>query len=108
MAKERLQAPKGTRDLLPPDTALWAAVENVARRVFARYGYGEIRTPIFEETDLFARGVGEASDIVGKEMYSFVDKGERNLTLRPENTASVVRSRMPSHIVSNTCMPSRL
>ena len=88
----RLQAPKGTRDILPPDTALWAAVESAARAVFGRYGFREIRTPIFEETELFARGVGESSDIVGKEMYSFVDKGERHLTLRPENTASVVRA----------------
>ncbi len=88
----RFQAPKGTRDILPADTALWAAVENVARAVFGRYGFREIRTPVFEETELFARGVGESSDIVGKEMYSFVDKGERNLTLRPENTASVVRA----------------
>ena len=87
----RLQAPKGTRDILPPDTALWAAVESAARAVFGRYGFREIRTPIFEETELFARGVGESSDIVGKEMYSFVDKGERHLTLRPENTAAVVR-----------------
>lgn len=88
----KIQAPKGTRDLLPPETALWAAVETAAREVFGRYGFREIRTPIFEETDLFTRGVGESSDIVGKEMYSFVDKGERHLTLRPENTASVVRA----------------
>jgi histidyl-tRNA synthetase len=88
----RIQAPKGTRDILPSETALWAAVEATARAVFGRYGFREIRTPIFEETDLFLRGVGESSDIVGKEMYSFVDKGERNLTLRPENTASVVRA----------------
>jgi histidyl-tRNA synthetase len=89
---QRIQAPKGTRDLLPPDTALWAAVESTARAVFGRYGFREIRTPIFEDTDLFTRGVGESSDIVGKEMYSFVDKGDRQLTLRPENTASVVRA----------------
>ena len=89
---QRFQAPKGTRDILPGDTALWAAVEAAARAVFGRYGFREIRTPIFEETELFARGVGESSDIVGKEMYSFVDKGERHLTLRPENTASVVRA----------------
>jgi histidyl-tRNA synthetase len=93
MAKgRRFQAPKGTRDLLPPETALWARVEAAARRVFALYGYGEIRTPIFEETELFARGVGESTDIVGKEMYSFQDKGERRLTLRPESTASVCRA----------------
>jgi histidyl-tRNA synthetase len=89
---QRFQAPKGTRDILPADSALWAAVEAVARAVFGRYGFREIRTPIFEETELFARGVGESSDIVGKEMYSFVDKGDRNLTLRPENTAAVVRA----------------
>ena len=83
---QRFQAPKGTRDILPGDTALWAAVEAAARAVFGRYGFREIRT------ELFARGVGESSDIVGKEMYSFVDKGERHLTLRPENTASVVRA----------------
>jgi histidyl-tRNA synthetase len=89
---QRIQAPKGTRDILPSETALWAAVEATARSVFGRYGFREIRTPIFEETEHFTRGVGESSDIVGKEMYSFVDKGERHLTLRPENTASVVRA----------------
>ncbi|MGE5234692.1 MAG: histidine--tRNA ligase [Acidobacteriota bacterium] len=89
---QRLQAVKGTRDLLPPETALWAAVEETARRVFERYGFREIRTPIFEETELFARGVGEATDIVGKEMYSFADKGGRSLTLRPESTAAVCRA----------------
>ena len=88
----KIQSVKGTRDLLPPDTAVWAAVEATARRVFARYGFREIRTPIFEETDLFVRGVGESSDIVGKEMYSFEDKGGRRITLRPENTASVCRA----------------
>ncbi len=89
---KRIQAVKGTRDLLPPETAVWAAVEATARRVFALYGFGEIRTPIFEETELFARGVGESSDIVSKEMYNFTDRGGRSLTLRPENTASVVRA----------------
>lgn len=83
---------KGTRDLLPTETAVWAAVETTARQVFERYGYGEVRTPILEETELFVRGVGEATDIVGKEMYTFVDKGGRSLTLRPESTASVARA----------------
>jgi histidyl-tRNA synthetase len=92
MGGKRVQAVKGTRDLLPPETALWAAVEATARRVFALYGFGEIRTPVFEDTELFARGVGEATDIVGKEMYSFTDKGGRNLTLRPESTAAVCRA----------------
>jgi len=89
---KRFSAPKGTRDLLPPETALWAHVEATARRVFGLYGYREIRTPLFEETELFARGVGEGTDIVGKEMYTFEDKGGRSLTLRPESTAAVCRA----------------
>jgi histidyl-tRNA synthetase len=104
---KRFQAPKGTRDLLPPETAVWAAVEATARRVFALYGYREIRTPIFEDTELFARGVGESTDIVGKEMYTFVDKGERSLTLRPENTASVCRAYV-EHGMQSLPQPVRL
>jgi histidyl-tRNA synthetase len=92
LVSPRFQAPKGTRDLLPPATAVWAAVEDTARRVFARYGFHEIRTPIFEDTELFVRGVGASSDVVGKEMYTFEDKGGRSLTLRPESTAPVVRA----------------
>ena len=103
----RFQAPKGTRDLLPPETALWAEVEATARRVFARYGYGEIRTPIFEETELFARGVGESSDIVGKEMYTFTDRGGRSVTLRPENPASVCRAYL-EHGMQSLPKPVRL
>ncbi|HEX2253922.1 MAG TPA: histidine--tRNA ligase, partial [Thermoanaerobaculia bacterium] len=83
---------KGTRDLLPPETAVWAAVEQTARDVFARYGYREIRTPVLEETELFVRSVGETTDIVGKEMYTFPDKKGRSLTLRPESTAAVARA----------------
>src|ERR1035441_5360507 len=71
-----LKAVRGTRDLLPPETALWNRIEQTAREVFARYGFGEIRTPIFEATELFARGVGEETDIVSKEMYTWED-GER-------------------------------
>ena len=71
-----LKAVRGTRDLLPPDTSLWNRVESIARSVFSRYGFGEIRTPIFEDTQLFARGVGEETDIVSKEMYTWAD-GER-------------------------------
>ena len=89
---KRIQSVKGTRDLLPPQTAIWAGVEEVARRVFGNYGYREIRTPVLEETDLFVRSVGETTDIVGKEMYTFQDRKGRSLTLRPENTASVVRA----------------
>jgi histidyl-tRNA synthetase len=86
-----IRAVKGTRDILPPSSSIWNHVENVAREVFRAYNYHEIRTPIFEETQLFARGVGEETDIVNKEMYSFEDHGT-SLTLRPENTASVIRA----------------
>ncbi len=87
-----LKAVKGTRDILPPASAVWNHVEAVAREVFRTYNYQEIRTPIFEETALFARGVGEDTDIVGKEMYTFQDRDGSSLTLRPENTASVMRA----------------
>jgi len=87
-----IKAVKGTRDLLPPATAVWNHVESVAREVFRVYNYHEIRTPIFEETALFARGVGEDTDIVSKEMYTFEDRDGSSLTLRPENTASVIRA----------------
>jgi histidyl-tRNA synthetase len=93
-----LKAVRGTRDLLPPETELWNRVEATARAVFARYGFGEIRTPMFEVTELFARGVGEETDIVSKEMYTWDDRARaasekaQSLTLRPENTAGVVRA----------------
>jgi len=93
-----IKAPRGTRDLLPPDTALWNFVEAAVRDVFRIYNFHEIRTPIFESTELFSRGVGEATDIVSKEMYTWEDKGRAEsdksqmLTLRPENTAGVVRA----------------
>jgi histidyl-tRNA synthetase len=93
-----LKAVRGTRDLLPPETELWNHVEATARRVFARYNFGEIRTPIFEDTSLFARGVGEETDIVSKEMYTWEDRARaqsekaQSLTLRPENTAGTVRA----------------
>jgi histidyl-tRNA synthetase len=93
-----LKAVRGTRDLLPPETALWNRIEATARAVFARYNFGEIRTPIFEDTALFARSVGEETDIVSKEMYTWEDRARaqsektQSLTLRPENTAGVVRA----------------
>ena len=89
---EPIRSVKGTRDLLPPDTSLWQRVEAEAHRVFAAYHYGEIRTPVLEATALFARSVGEDTDIVMKEMYTFRDRDEESLTLRPEATASVVRA----------------
>src|ERR1041384_1572360 len=87
-----IKAIRGTRDLLPPETALWNFVEAAVRDVFRRYNYQEIRTPILEETALFARGVGEETDIVSKEMYTFEDRDSSSLTLRPEGTASVMRA----------------
>jgi len=83
---------KGTRDILPPESRLWAAVEERARKVFSGYGYEEIRLPVMESTELFVRGVGEGSDIVSKEMYTFPDRKGRSLTLRPEGTAGVARA----------------
>jgi histidyl-tRNA synthetase len=87
-----LQASRGTRDILPPEIAYWQQLESTARRILATAGYTEIRTPAFESTELFARGIGETSDIVGKEMYTFSDRGDRSLTLRPEGTAGAVRA----------------
>ncbi len=83
---------KGMRDILPPSSAVWNQVEAAARRVFYRFNYQEIRTPILEETALFVRSVGEETDIVGKEMYTFEDRDGSSLTMRPENTASVLRA----------------
>jgi histidyl-tRNA synthetase len=93
-----IKSPRGTRDLLPPDTALWNFVEATVRDVFRAYNFHEIRTPIFESTELFARGVGEETDVVQKEMFTWEDRGRaesdkgQSLTLRPENTAGVVRA----------------
>jgi histidyl-tRNA synthetase len=87
-----IKAVKGTRDILPPSSALWNQVENMARELFRIYNYQEIRTPILEETALFARGVGQETDIVSKEMYTFEDRDGSSLTLRPEATASVMRA----------------
>src|SRR6476661_3411535 len=93
-----IKAVRGTRDLLPPETALWNFVEAAVRDVFRDYNFHEIRTPIFESTELFARGVGEETDVVAKEMYTWEDRGRaqsdkgQSLTLRPENTAGVVRA----------------
>ncbi|GIP39243.1 histidine--tRNA ligase 2 [Paenibacillus sp. J31TS4] len=87
-----IQKPKGTQDLLPGTVEKWQALEAKARELGRRYRYQEIRTPIFEHTELFQRGVGETTDIVEKEMYTFLDKGKRSISLRPEGTAGVVRA----------------
>src|SRR5690349_6786488 len=88
----KFQAIKGVRDILPPESALWNRVEQTAREVFGTFGFAEIRLPIFEQTELFARSVGQETDIVSKEMYSFQDRDESSISLRPEATASVVRA----------------
>jgi len=88
----KFQAPKGTHDILPGDSERWEWLEGRARDILSRYGYREVRTPMFESTDLFVRSVGESTDIVRKELYSFEDKGGRSLTLRPEGTAAIVRA----------------
>jgi histidyl-tRNA synthetase len=88
----KFQAIKGVRDILPPESALWNRVDAAAREVFATYGYGEIRLPVFEPTELFARSIGAETDVVAKEMYTFEDRDSASITLRPEATASVVRA----------------
>ena len=87
-----MQALKGTHDILPEEVYKWDYMEGVIRDVCARYGYKEIRTPIIEATELFQRGIGDTTDVVTKEMYTFTDRGNRSVTLRPENTASAVRA----------------
>lgn len=89
---KQIQIPRGTQDILPGETEKWQYIENTAREICENYQYKEIRTPIFEHTELFLRGVGDTTDIVQKEMYSFTDRGGREVTLRPEGTASTVRS----------------
>jgi histidyl-tRNA synthetase len=96
-----IRAVKGTRDILPPSSGVWNRVESVARAVFQAYNYQEIRTPILEETALFSRGVGEETDIVGKEMYTFEDRDKSSLTLRPEATASVMRAYIEHRLDQN-------
>jgi histidyl-tRNA synthetase len=88
----QIRAIKGVRDILPPESRAWARVERAAQDVFGTFGFAEIRLPIFEQTDLFARSVGSDTDIVGKEMYTFADRDETSISLRPEATASVVRA----------------
>jgi histidyl-tRNA synthetase len=99
-----LQAVKGTKDIFAPEVALWQMLEEAIRDYFRRFLYREIRTPLFEYSELFQRGIGEATDVVQKEMYTFADKGGRSLTLRPENTASVVRA-LVEHNLFETVFP---
>lgn len=91
-------APRGTEDILPPDSQRWSELEARIRTLAERFGYGEIRTPLFESADLFVRGVGDTTDIVEKEMYAFRDRGGRDVALRPEWTAPVVRAALEHHL----------
>ena len=102
-----VQAPKGTKDMLPQDAYKWHFVENKFREIAKFYGMREIRTPMFEHTDLFLRGVGDTTDIVQKEMYTFNDKGNRSITLKPEGTAPVVRAFIENRLF-NEAQPTKL
>jgi histidyl-tRNA synthetase len=99
--------PRGTEDVLPKDSKLWQYIENTARGVCDLYGYMEIRTPVFEHTELFQRGVGDTTDVVQKEMYTFEDKGGRSITLKPEGTASLARSYIENSLYANP-QPTKL
>jgi len=101
-----ITAPKGTRDLYGPEILIWQELEERVRSFFRRYCFSEIRTPVFESLELFARGIGGETEVVQKEMYTFTDKGGRQMTLRPENTASVVRAAI-EHNLFNTFAPLR-
>lgn len=100
--------PRGTQDILPGESERWQYVEQIARDICAAFQYKEIRTPIFEHTELFARGVGESTDIVQKEMYTFEDKKGRSITLRPEGTASTVRSYVENKLFAQPAQPTKL
>lgn len=102
-----INIPKGTKDVLPADSYKWQYVENVARETAKLFNVKEIRTPVFEHTELFQRGVGDTSDIVTKEMYTFKDKGDRSITLKPEGTAGVVRSFIENGL-SNGVLPAKM
>lgn len=93
------RAPKGTLDMLPDTARVWEYMQRTAQELFARYGYQPVYTPVFEHTEVFARGIGEATDIVSKEMYTFEDRGGRSITLRPEATASIVRAALEHNMV---------
>lgn len=103
-----INAPRGTQDLLPSETERWQYVEEKFKELCHTYNYKEIRTPIFEHTELFQRGVGDTTDIVQKEMYTFMDRGERSLTLRPEGTASVVRAFVQHKLFGHATQPTKL
>ena len=93
--------PRGTNDFLPAETPRWQYVERTLLSTAELYGYGEIRTPTFEHTELFQRGVGDTTDVVNKEMYTFTDKGDRSITLRPEGTAGICRAAIENGLLGD-------
>ena len=104
---EKISAPKGMLDILPEESGKWTALERIIRDICGRYGFEEIRTPVVEHTEVFSRGVGDTTDVVSKEMYTFEDKGGRSITLRPEGTAGVVRSFLENGLF-NAALPVKL
>ena len=103
----QIQAPKGTRDVTPQESYRWQVVERIIREICERYGFDETRTPVFEHTELFDRGVGDTTDIVQKEMYTFTDRGDRLVTLKPEGTAGVARMFI-EHKLFNDAQPTKM
>ena len=103
----QITAPKGTQDILPKESGRWQKAESIIRELCAQYGFKEIRTPVFEHTEVFVRGVGETTDVVTKEMYTFEDKGGRSVTLRPEGTAGIVRYFVENGLF-NEALPTKL
>lgn len=104
----KIESPRGTDDLLPKETRVWQYIENEIRKLCETYFYKEIRTPIFEHTEVFQRGVGETTDIVQKEMYTFLDKGDRSITLRPEGTAGVARAYIENKLYGEVIQPIKV
>ena len=102
-----MNLPKGTKDMLPQEAYKWQYIEKTAREISALFNVKEIRTPTFEHTEVFLRGVGETTDIVNKEMYTFLDKGERSITLKPEGTAGVARAFVENGLYSSA-LPQKL
>lgn len=101
------KAPRGTNDIMPSDVAKWNYIEEKTKRICKNFGFSEIRTPVFEHTELFERGVGDTTDVVQKEMYTFLDKGERSITLRPEGTAGAARAFLEHNLYAGA-LPSKL
>ena len=99
---KKLRRVKGTQDILPDQTSRWIQLESVVRKIMEIYNYKELRTPVFEFTELFARGIGQLTDIVSKEMYTFFDRGKKQITLKPEMTAPIIRAYLENNLFSRS------